>query len=257
MRSSLINFGNICFLNSVIQLIMSMDDLVIDLYKNNIYTDFIEQYKTSLEMSPIKIYTSYCSLKTSYRGGSQEDANECLGFFFDLFKQQKIDSSFSIIMDQHIIRLKEDINSLERSEIKSVVENMLLVKFSSSLKESIIDSFKEDNEDYVKKYRITTFPKYLCISVNRFIINFDNGIFHSYKIDDYMNVPIIINFDEKKYSLNGFILHNGTINNGHYIYCGFVDNRWMIFNDRFIFPISIGEMLEKSSRAYIYLYVKI
>jgi len=263
-RSGIINFGNICFLNSTIQFLISMDILVKEINSIDIYQNFMDHYNQENEAStpavvnPGEIYHHYCQLNPLYQGGSQGDAQECLVLFLDYFASQRMFHSFKITFKQFILRLNEPEKSKERFSASIITENILNCEFSASLEESINNYMSEDNHPILKKYEISIFPQYLCISVKRFNTTFEDGNYVSCKNDTPMSISSELVLGYFTYQLIGFIFHHGTIENGHYIYYGLVkDNdseHWMVFNDHLVFGVQTEHALQMACRGYIYLY---
>ena len=225
-RIGIKNLYNNCFLNSVLQLMYSME-LNLTYYNSN----------------PMDAINFYKSINKDYSIGSQEDAHECLSFLLDSIEKKH---SFKIIMNQKIIR--------EKIEESLVFENIFSLSFSDNLEKSLEDYLQDKNDDIVKEYKISIFPKYLCISIKRFNTYIDNNNIIIKKTKDSMNIPLILNIDNIEYELIGFILHKGEMNNGHYIYCDMIEK--IIIDDECLFSYPTDPSLfDKMIKcAYIYLY---
>jgi len=227
MKKGILNFSNNCFLNSTLQFLFSM----------NIYLDLDLNENI---INPTKIIRLYNKINSEYHIGNQEDAHECLSFLLDYIEQKH---SFKIVLEQTIIKKEQ--------EVSLIYENILSVNITDNLNQSISEYLIDKNEDIVKKYEFSIYPKFLCISIKRFITEYTDK-FISYKTDKSMDIPLILQLNYFEYELIGFIYHYGTLNNGHYIYCDII-NKIIIDDDKInICDQSIMDELRK--KGYIYLY---
>ncbi len=103
--------------------------------------------------------------------------------------------------------------------------------------------------DFVFRKTITTHPRYLWLHMARFMW---------YPSPQKLNTPMRfqhhLELDGVKYSLKGFIVHNGDMRGGHFLCCVRISGRWFLANDMFIRPLSVVEMSSKLPGAYMLLY---
>ncbi len=242
MRSGFINFGNVCFLNSTIQLLCSMDEFLI--FLNKYYPDFYNGYiQNKGPISCLDFFRDYKKLNTSYESG-QEDVVTCLTFFLDHLRDRG-EKSFLINLNQ-TVKFK---NKAEKSK-SEITENIMCVKFDRSLVNCINDYFYENNNEFAKKYQFKDHSKYLIVSIKRFTSY--NG--RSRKITDKIDASFSFKIDEAVYNLIGFIVHDGKIEGGHYYYCGLTDENWYMYNDNNVYPISDDRISSIASNGYVFLY---
>jgi len=116
-----------------------------------------------------------------------------------------------------------------------------------------------DNKLIKAKYKaythITSLPDTLLIEVKRF----DNEKGFSRKLYNHVTVNAQETFSGKKFNLEGFVLHKGGVEGGHYTtYCKIDNDNWQCFDDRQR-PKGMltAEALEIAKQAYIYLFEKV
>ena len=85
----------------------------------------------------------------------------------------------------------------------------------------------------LKKHTFWQLPKILIIKFNRFQYTTTNGHYRSNKIDTFISYPVVLNLDQKNYSLYAVNCHVGTMDSGHYysICLNHTNNQWIIYND--------------------------
>lgn len=262
--TGLINVGNTCFMNCILQLLIGCPKLV-DLFLNNKFeNELIKYQKTFIDyfddktktLGPMILYNRYKLLNKNYTGMTQEDAHEYLTFTIDdiheLSKNLNLD-----IKSLFEIGLESKVTCLECNHFSSVKinENFLSLNINEDidLLTSFNDFFKSEllnDEDRwhcdkcknkvnsEKKIELTKLPDYLFINLNR--ISMNNNILQK-NVND-IEYPMEWTVD-KKYYLRGIIYHMGNIFKGHYI-CAITrnGNEWFIIDDTNISKISIENM---------------
>ena len=87
---------------------------------------------------------------------------------------------------------------------------------------------------------------YLIIVLKRFS---HNG--RSRKIDKELQVPLLWRHN---YKLKGFVYHSGSPFGGHYIYIGFNNNKWIMYDDSHLNEIHENQLTQYLNHGYIYYY---
>ena len=275
----LLNFGNTCFMNSGIQLIMSAPDLCQHFLNNEKlmntklkkYIKTIADYMnvTTNTLGPKILYTSYKKLNTRYHGLSQEDAREFLTYTLDdivtnirelekpQFSQyiENTESLLTYVLETKVTKK----NSTESPSIISYREVLLPLPLpleNLTLENCYKNFTLEDDEEKVIEYSLKNLLKYLYVAVKRFQCD---GKRIS-KRQENVEIPFLTDMFGPIYLLKGFIVHMGSMNSGHYVTYASrtIDSKttWYLYNDNSVTEISAETIEQKSKIAYVFLYVK-
>jgi ubiquitin C-terminal hydrolase len=246
MRKGFKNIGNTCFLNSVIELLLTMDDVRGKILES--FPAFTQEYHSHLKFyNPVPFVRYYLSINKDYRLGQLGDAQECLTYFLsDFCEKISNDYNFVIHLQQTCIYSK---NPHEKSVSESTV-NILDVSFNTDILSSIQQYFEERNSEFIKQQKIYQYPKYLIVALKRFYNNL-------HKIDDPSTVQLHIKIDAINYNLLGFIVHSGKdLDTGHYFFCVKEELSWIIIDDDRTYIIESSQVPKYASYGYIFLYEK-
>lgn len=275
----LMNFGNTCFMNSGIQLIMSAPDLCQHFLNNKelINTKLKKYVKTVADymnastgtLGPKILYTSYKKLNTNYRGMSQEDAREFLTYTLDdiitnireLEKPQfaqyieNTESLLTYVLETKVTKK----NSTEPPSITSYREVLLPLPLpleNLTLENCYKNFVIEDNEENIIEYSLKNLPQYLYVAIKRFHCDGRRIM----KRQENVEIPFLTDMFGPIYLLKGFIVHMGSMNSGHYVtYASrVIDSKtvWYLYNDNSVNEIPADVVEQKSKTAYVFLYAK-
>lgn len=281
----LLNFGNTCFMNSGIQLLMSASVLCVHLANNDELLDtklkkYIKTIRDYMNINtkiigPKILHVSYKKMNTRYSGFSQEDAQEFLTYTLD-----------DIITHVRLLKTDEDtthdkyISTIEKLMTYTLETSVLTNNTSESSKPSITryrefllvlpmpetnltlencyNSFlTQIDEDKTIKYSLHDLPKYLFISVKRF--HYDQQ--RRGKRQEPIEIPFLTDIFGPTYKLKGFILHMGSVNSGHYVTYASrkIDGevKWFCYNDNNITEVDAETVVQTSRDGYVFLYSRV
>lgn len=170
----------------------------------------------------------------------------CECFIHNIFSGINVLKYFCKNCGSHFIKQEPFYNlSLQ---IKDNVQTML-DKFYEN--ETIVDiscGVCKTNCEFLKESTIEKFPKVLCLQIKRFELKNNKITKIDTKVENNDNIMIF----NKNYSLKGVIIHQGNLNDGHYISYGFIDDDCICFNDEIIKKVKVKEMY--SNQSYLLFY---
>jgi uncharacterized UBP type Zn finger protein len=255
------NIGNSCYLNSALQLIINNKDLCNEIIKTeNKLSDFVKSYYNedddSLSPEPIKNIIS--RINKDFNNCKQHDAFEFIIYLLEYIYSITKTNMYELENNQRIKCKRKACLNINNNIEKS---NFLLLDTNGeTLDECYINLKKseklfENNAYYCnickmdtiasKRTSINKWPKHLIIVLKRFTSDGRNKETKPIKCD--------IDF-RHGYKLKGIIFHSGSLHGGHYIYIGFHNNKWILFNDNFTKELNECELERYKNNGYIYYY---
>ena len=286
----LINFGNTCFMNASIQLLMCAKVLggfmgfCSKYLSNSDITKYTETWADYMNnetkiLGPRIIYHRYMVLNKNYAGFSQEDSHEFLTFTLDdIYEQIKLSLNNSELEQEKKQEVLDEINKIYRLKFSQIVnytnpshpefskpsksevyENILNLPVEStcaSLEDCVKLYMEQSETDFTISYKLVELPKYIFVGLKRFTCSMT----HIQKNNSSIEIPFETNiFDSNtNYKLKGFIMHQGGVLGGHYYAYGLrkIDSeiKWFCYNDSNVSEASLETINAESKKAYILLY---
>ncbi|CAG9332557.1 unnamed protein product [Blepharisma stoltei] len=273
-RVGLENPGLFCYMNSGLQLLFSIPELKESLLQLN--TEFSENNVAS-------ILGDIC--KQIFLGKAKKVRPEALwkyiSAYFPLSRQHDLPEFLRFIVNKLETEppiIPQIFNGLTCSKItcnncfqvSRKYEPFIDLQFelSSSIEKSFILFTKEErltanydceacNEksEVSKQFKISKPPSYLLIQVKRFRqIPYPHKVSSTCKYKKRMSIEEF-SLEKAEYELLGVAVHNGSIDNGHYLaYCK-RGHSWFLYDDAKCTKVSLKEVLNLN--AYVLLYKKV
>lgn len=284
----LINLGNTCFLNAVIQQFNGFPDLKEYLFNYNGDNVFLIEFRELLfemsrpsngPVSPFKLIKVLINWDGSaFNCNVQQDASELVLLIIDKLLSITPKETFNGTLIYHIDGVDEDYHTKIRQSF-----TILSVPISnqSFCLNDCLDSFH--NEEHItyfaellkkkisatQKANFSVLPYHLIIQLNRFQVDPSKNtytklncpIFFPNELDMSQHLDQKIENQTKMiYILSGVIIHRGSANFGHYY--SYVRNRttgeWHIFDDTMAETTTINQIFHDSNQgnknAYMLFY---
>jgi len=254
----IVNIGNSCYLNAVIQLLFNSPDFckMVEKSGNELIINNIKNYFTNnnLSFNPMEIKALLDQRTILFKGNDQCDSSEVIIFLFDILNINNKKNYFTIDTTINIkCKLNDCLHQNEHVEKDLILFLPITTDLDSSYREykmyeKLESSYRCDNcnNNTISRKKIVTsnWPNNLIIVLKRFDINMR-------KNNNMVEVPLLWRHD---YKLVGGIIHGGNMNGGHYIYYGYENNNWYIANDSNI--IKVNNITQYVNNSYILYYRK-
>jgi ubiquitin C-terminal hydrolase len=289
----LVNLGNTCYLNSVLQCFIYSKSFKEFINENStkIIIQALQEIITTDQkvVNPQKFVLSFIKEKPWFSGFEQNDSHEFLIVFLDLLltltKKDIINHSYSWkkFKSSHDLKLIQGYygemkttvicdecknKSITYSEFNTInlnipqKENDLIDLFSNFLSpeeqndpENLFFCEKcAKNTKSIKKYCINRLPNNLIIILNRYSSSGrKNNGLVKFPVESLLVNEKVSN-EIRDYHLTGFINHYGLLMGGHYNSVNLVDDKWYFVDDTSIVEIQKMDPIVSNKNTYIMFY---
>jgi len=260
------NLGNTCYMNSVLQVLLSIDKFVDILIEDNINSDILNSFIRIINDKSNKSFKQEIDKKNCiFRGFSQHDAHEFMEYIINEFMESKsrlselIKELFTGTTNSYLYCSR--CPNVEKKEEKYISITLELSNISNK-NIDLLDCFEEyskyerldENNMWKcskcyninkarKKMELNTVPNIVIITLKRFMGN------------NKINIPVeiyeYIILEDVKMKLVGTVNHYGGLHGGHYVSHGLRNNKWYLFNDNSYNEVNINL---KDPSIYIAIY---
>jgi ubiquitin C-terminal hydrolase len=268
------NCGNTCYLNSVLQMLSYMPEIVqqlstrTDSTAKQLYAIFQQLYGTeTITRQTIKPTVETIQKLVDFQKGKQQDAAE---FFEKLLSILNINPTFIEYSNQIETICKNDADKKEVAPPKSEKEMILHVgvkdgatisellnaeQKEEDLEDANIERCRDDGEKGTgsalqkTQFKIPEENQYLIVQLKLF--NNEGN-----KLKDKIGIDQTIKVDNQNFEIYGAICHIGSsLQSGHYIFIKKTEaNKGILYNDDKILPISDFSKSKNMENAYVLIY---
>ena len=273
-RVGLVNLGQTCFLNSILQQFFAVKELRQMIFGYSGDDQFMRALKllyARMECSEEKSVTtqSLASRWIDWDGNvldvhRQQDATEFALMLLDKLEGGVGSDSMSALFQG---KLKVQIKTLqgkvllEKEDVFSILP--LAVQGLTNVEESLkhmsdpdfISGYKVDGKetDVQSITRIKSLPPHFIIQLKRF--EYDYRTWHRTKISSPFSFPLKLELTGRSFTLRGVVVHRGSADFGHYFSYILDAGEWWCYNDESVTKTTEKTVMEEAKTlAYLLFY---
>ena len=278
--SGLINLGNTCFMNTIIQCMGHTDRFRQFILNTNFHEQnqkLCYQFKRLLNglweenctVNPVSFFKTIKSIakkekyNINFTGSVQNDIHEFINFILEIMESEN-ESFFKNNYYGSYNSLIKDTKGMKLSKTENTFSTLLLPLHGKSLGDCIekylsddyLDDenkfYNEKNNEFINAYKKISFgkmPNELIISLNRFT---NQGK----KLNQCISFPYQLKINKKIYNLIGIGNHSGNMFGGHYYaYCKHGED-WYNFNDSSCIKLDQTKLITPNAYILFYSYIE-
>ncbi len=267
---SLLNLGNTCYFNSVIQLFI-YDSTFYNKIKNNEIVELFDEIKSEIAIEdnkkgkiyrPIKLLGYFKSKIDSFVGFQQQDSHDFLMSFIDLCFQDsdpyiygKTSTKVKCVECENISQRIEDYSTInlfvsdEPTNLVNLIKGYLKIEHNNDQNNLYRCDRCNKNTISMSKIDLKKVPQRLIFVLKRYN---NDGSKKQTEVDIPMSLNLFVDQVTNRYSLTGVVCHVGTYNKGHYYSDIKIDKDWYQFDDELINIYS--DYKPSSTKSYILYY---
>ena len=249
----LVNFGNTCYFNSIIQCLLQVPQLSnYIMSKRDFVSLFLKEYqlfarsfwldKNNMIEDHSKIIELFIEQYPQFNNADQHDCQETFIFLLDIFEKEIkdfIDEVFYFDSIQETVCKSENSKKIEKTNITMLFpekqEQCLLDLIKKNQEWDVLEGFvdSKDHRHHVATTRtlFNTSPRILVFSIKMYTRKYKTSLPETFDLNNFIHPDSKCKKLKNNYYLFGACSHKGSLNGGHYISYTRHKGDWYIKDD--------------------------